>query len=480
MTDRANNPNIPVPLFVDLDGTLIKSDLLFEGFFGLLKLNIFYVFMVLFWFFRGKSYLKSQIAKRVNIDPALLPYNLSFLNFLRDEVDRGRPLVLATASNEKFAKRIADYLGIFSCVLASGENLNLSGKNKLKMIINKNGGSVFDYAGNAKADLEIFRYSRAIILVNPERGVEAAAGKIAEIQQVIRENDGGLFVYLKALRVHQWMKNMLLFVPLLTAHQWFNPMLIFDTVIAFISFSICVSGVYLFNDLLDLPSDRAHPRKRLRPFAAGQIPATHGLILLLLLPLIGMGLATTLSLKFMAILLTYLLISLAYSAYLKTYVLIDVLVLAGLYTIRIIAGAIATGIVLSFWLLAFSIFIFFSLALVKRCSELVELIDKKTGSIRGRDYNVCDFNMLQSIGIASGCLSVLVVAFYVNSQDVIIHYSHPQVLWMICPTLLYWIGRMWLKTGRGEMHDDPLVYSMRDRGSQFILFLFFLIVIIAT
>lgn len=469
----------PSILFVDLDGTLIKSDLLIESFFALAKSAPQCFLQAPFWLLRGKAYFKSQIAARVVLAPELLPYNTEFLDFLRDEASAGRTLVLATASDQALARKVADHLGIFGGVLASDGRLNMAGEHKLQAILSLAGEKPFDYAGNASIDLKIWPRAREAILVHPENGVEDAARKSACVGRVFTSPKTGLLPYVKAMRIHQWLKNLLVFVPLLTAHAWGNGLAVLHSLQAFLAFGLCASSVYLLNDLLDLPSDRAHPRKSKRPFAAGDIPLLHGLWLIPTLLVAGVAVAATLSAMFIATLLAYLAITLAYSLHLKSYVLIDVIVLAGLYTLRVIGGAFAINTAPTFWLLAFSMCIFLSLALVKRCSELISLAKISRPKASGRDYNADDLAYLASMGTASGYLSVLVLALFINSPEVATRYAHLEVLWLLCPLVLYWVSRLWIKTGRGEMEDDPIVFTLKDRGSRIIILFSIGVVILA-
>lgn len=462
------NSKEPVPLFVDLDGTLVRSDLLWESLFLLLKLNWLYAFSVFFWLLKGKAHLKKEIAARVIPDVALLPYNESVLKLLKQKAAEGRPIYLATASHERIAHAIAAHLGIFRAVLASADGTNLSGANKLHAITTIAAAKNFDYAANDWVDLKIWSHAKSAILVNPRRGLSGAARRVCEVEEILSD-ETSFSRYLKAIRVHQWLKNLLVFVPLLTAHQWLNVAAVMDASLAFVALSLCASAIYLLNDLLDLPSDRRHPRKRERPFASGAVPLGHGVLLCIALALAGLGVAATLSPSFLAITAAYLTVTTAYSFKLKTYVIIDAMTLAGLYTLRVIAGAIAIQVAPSFWLLAFSMFIFLSLALVKRCSELRVLIDLNKAAAHGRDYRVTDLQFLQSMGVASGYLAVMVLAFFINSAEVIQEYNQPQALWLICPLVLYWVSRVWLKAGRGEMHDDPIVFAVTDRGSRYIV-----------
>jgi len=458
----------PVPLFVDLDGTLIRTDMLYESFLALLRSRPLLCLLVPFWLLRGKAHMKFMIAQHVDIDAKTIPFNRQLVDYLSGEAGSGRRLILATATAEKIAAAIAGHLGLFSRVIASTREKNISGRNKLECIREVVGDLPFDYAANAMIDVSIWKQARRALLVNPERGVERAARRVVEIERVFPADRNGLLVYLRAMRTYQWMKNLLLFVPLFTSHKFYSIPLVSSEILAFAAFSLCSSGVYVLNDLLDLPADRAHTRKRTRPFAAGDLPLAHGLILAFLSPVIGLGIALLLSPEFCAILLLYMLITTSYSMRLKAYAVVDVILLATLYTIRVIAGAVVIDVTLSFWLLAFSMFLFLSLALVKRCSELAMLRGRPDKVASGRGYHVGDLGHLQMMGVASGYLSILVVALYIDSPDVAAQYSHPQLLWILCPTLLFWISRVWLITGRGEMHDDPLIFTIRDTGSRLV------------
>lgn len=455
-----------VPLCVDLDGTLIRTDLLLESLLILIKQKPWAVLLIPLWLLRGKSALKAEIAARVDLDVETLPYQAELLEFLKIAHAAGRPLVLATATQRKFADAVAEHLGIFTSVHATEDKTNLSGAHKGALLAQHYGVKGFDYAGNGRADIPVWKFARQAIVVNPQAGVIQGAKNQCPIHETFTDRRAGIKGYAKALRIHQWLKNLLVFVPMLLAHQIYSPATWVNGILAFISFSLCASSVYLLNDLLDLPSDRLHPRKRLRPFASGTIPILHGILLIPLLLLAAVGIAVSaLPMAFVAVLGGYYLVTVSYSFWLKAVVLLDALLLAALYTVRIIGGAAATHLQLSFWLLAFSIFLFFSLALVKRYSEL--LIQKRRGKLtaHGRGYHVEDLVMLMGFGVASGFIAVLVSALYVNSTAVTTLYRHPILLWLVSPLLLFWISRIWLITHRGEMHDDPVVFAAKDKGS---------------
>ena len=458
-----------VPLIVDLDGTLIKSDLMVESALQLLRRNVLFLFRMLIWLARGKACLKEQVARRVRLDLSNIPYNRRFVSFLKQEVGRGRPVYLATASDARLAVPIAEHFGLFERVLASDGRINLRGKKKLKAIQEATEEGPFDYAGNARVDVPIWRRARRAIVVNPGLGVERAARRCSDVAAVFEDRPAGLMVYLRAIRVHQWLKNLLIGVPLLTSHSWNNLPAALSLLLAFVSFSLSASATYLLNDLLDLSADRRHPRKSQRPLASGDLSLVPAVGLMIGLMAAGLALAAVVSHEFLLILLLYVGLTVCYSLYFKTLVLIDVILLASLYTLRILAGTAAIGVALSYWLFAFSMFLFLSLALVKRCSELQSMQETGLDKASGRDYRVTDLSILSGMGIAAGYLAVLVLALFVNSPHDLSHYSHPNRLWLLCPPMAYWVSRLWIKTSRGEMHDDPLLYSVRDRASWIIV-----------
>ncbi|MBC7701994.1 UbiA family prenyltransferase [Aquabacterium sp.] len=455
-----------IPLCVDLDGTLIHSDLLFESFLLLVKQNPLYLFLVPLWLLGGKAKLKAEIARRVQLNGAALPYSESFVDWLKAQKSQGREIWLCTASDQRMAQAVAHHVGLFDGVLASDGQTNLSGSNKAQQLVQRFGERGFDYCGNHHVDLKVWQHARAAIVVNAKPGLEASARACTQVDAVFQPPKSGIKVALKALRVHQWAKNALIFVPLAAAHRLQDMPTLVAGLVAFVAFSLCASSVYLLNDMLDLEAARQHPRKCKRPFAAGTLSLLFGLVAAPVLLLISLALALALlPLKFLAVLGAYYLVTLAYSFGLKRLVMIDVLTLAGLYTVRIVAGAAATGIPLSFWLLLFAIFIFLSLAIVKRYAELLAM--RKQGQLKasGRGYQVEDLALLQSLGSSSGYISILVLALYVNSPDIAVLYGHPKVVWMLCPIMLYWVSRVWMQTHRGHMHDDPLVFALKDRVS---------------
>ena len=455
-----------IALCVDLDGTLIRSDLLVESLFALLGRQPVTGLRLPFWLAAGKARFKHRIAARTDLDIAALPYNEDVVEFVRAERAKGRRIVLATASHEKFATAVARHLDLFDAVVATGDGgANLAGEAKLDRILAELDGQPFDYIGNARADLAIWAAAHRAILVEPSAGLARAARRVATVAKVFPRPRDRAGAYFKALRPHQWAKNLLMFLPLAMGHKLGEPTLVWQAALGFVAFSLCASSVYLLNDLIDLESDRRHPRKRFRPFAAGRVPLTHGLALIPVLLLASLAVALVLPFPFLPVLGFYYVCTLAYSLKLKRISSLDVLVLAGLYTLRIIAGAAAVLVMPSFWLLAFSMFFFLSLAMVKRYAELLSVRDQGGSAAAGRNYQSVDMETLAQLGSGSGYCAVLVLALYVNSDQVRLVYGRPEVIWLFCPLLLYWITRVWLGTRRGKMHDDPVVFAIRDRVS---------------
>ncbi|WNG61344.1 UbiA family prenyltransferase [Archangium gephyra] len=401
------------PLAVELDGVLVRTDTLHEGLLRLLKLQPYLAPAVLAWSLRGPSFLRAEVARRVELDVALLPYDEVLLSHLSEEKARGRRVVLATSADRKVAEAVAAHLGLFDAVHARGE---------------------------------------------PFTEPHEEARRTAPSKPLGR-------TLLKALRVHQWAKNILLFVPLLAAHKALDAPLLVQAVLGFVSFSLCASSVYVLNDLLDLDSDRKHPTKRRRPFASGDLPVSAGLWMAPLLLGSGAVVALLLPRVFLALLATYYAVTLAYSFYLKQVMMMDVLVLAGLYTVRIFGGSLAVGVPTSSWLFSFSMFLFLSLALVKRLSEVRRLRQSNESAAPGRGYVAGDYEQLAILGVSSGYLSVLVLALYITSKEVTVLYLSPERLWLLCPVMLYWVGRVWLLAHRGLVNEDPLVFALKDKVS---------------
>ncbi len=469
MTERHVDDDV-LPLCVDLDGTLIRSDLLLESALELLRRNPLLLFAFVPWALGGRAKLKREIARRACVDPVALPYDPRVVELVHGNAD-ARAVVLCTAADKQLADKVAAHVGGFSGVMASDGARNLSGRNKATALVERYGERGFDYVGNERRDLHIWRHAHGAIVVNATATLPGRVSKDCEVLQVLSREPADWRVWIKALRVHQWLKNLLVLLPLLAAHLVFNGRAVGSAVAAFLIFSVCASGVYVLNDLLDLSADRRHPRKRERPFASGRLPLSAGCVAAPVLTLGAFAAAIALSPRFALVLLGYYVLTLAYSMWLKRIVMLDVVLLAALYTVRIIAGAAVIDTGLSFWLLAFSMFLFLSLAMLKRYAELRVMRNDGAGRVRGRGYGVDDLVLVQSLGGASGYLSVLVLALYINSTASEALYRHPQVLWLLCPLLLYWISRVWVVAHRDAMNDDPVIFALVDPVSRVLLVL---------
>jgi 4-hydroxybenzoate polyprenyltransferase/phosphoserine phosphatase len=467
-------------LCVDLDGTLVKSDTLHDSALAVARHHPRALVNIPGWLAQGKAALKRHLANTVQLDVAHLPYNRELLQYLEQQRATGRPLYLATAADADTANRIAAHLGIFTGVLASDGQLNLAGKNKLAAFQSRFGDN-FSYIGNALPDLPLLQHCQEPMVANPTPALRAALHK-ARITPVrtFDERVSPFKAWLKAIRLHQWAKNTLIFVPLILAHAW-APGLLAGATLAFYSFGLCASATYIINDLLDLEVDRQHPRKRRRPFASGDLSALSGVLVVILFLAASLTLALLVPHAIAALspqllylikphyfllwLGVYLVTTLAYSLHFKRTVLVDVIILSGLYTIRIIAGSAASGIAVSTWLGSFSIFFFLSLAFVKRFAELENLRERGGVSAGGRGYHVADIEQLRSFGSASGYASVVVLTLYISTLDAAHLYQHSRRLWLLVPVLLLWISRLWLMASRGHLNEDPVVYAITDRRS---------------
>lgn len=467
------------PLYVDLDGTLTYTDLLFESALVLIKKNPLYLFLCLLWLRQGRARTKAEIANRVQLDMALLPYNETCLDYLRQQGAAGRRLVLASAANQRLTRQVADHLGLFDAVLDCHPSINLKSTAKLRLIQQDAAGQAFAYAGNSHADLAIWEQAHEVILVNASTALTRKVNRLCTPSLVIPARPLSVRLLAQALRLHQWAKNLLLFIPLMAAQtlssdKWLACML------GFIAFGLCASATYVINDLLDLAADRIHPRKRARAFAAGRLSIPFGLGLVALLLPLSLWLAALTSLPFLGLILLYIVVTLSYSFWLKRVALVDVLILALLYTHRVLAGGVASDLEISSWLLAVSLFMCLSLALVKRCAELELISDAEHEPLAGRGYSDKDLRYLMPMGIASGFIAVMVLALFIDTQAGAAMYPRAELLWLTLPIMSFWIMRMWIKTSRKEIDDDPLLFAVTDKVSWTVAFMFAAIVVAAS
>ncbi|MDF1765120.1 MAG: UbiA family prenyltransferase [Gammaproteobacteria bacterium] len=467
-------PAAPMPLFVDLDGTVIKSDLLFESVLWLLRHRPWTLLLLPFWLLRGRAYLKYAVANHACPELDHQPRNPEFEAYLHDEAARGRDLILISASDERLVRRVADQLGCFVDAIGSDAHTNLKGAAKLLRIQHLCGERRFAYAGDSHADLVVWQAAAQIISVNATPGVRseinslpAENASLAPLHFDKPASRGRAFW--RALRPHQWLKNGLLFLPLLLSHQLGNFDLLLAACIGFTSFSLCASSVYLLNDMLDLESDRAHTSKHTRPFAAGDLSLRIGFVAAPLLLLAAFAIAASLKTEFIAVLALYWVATLLYSLVLKAIFLLDAVVLAGLFTARIIAGSAAIGVVTTDWLLAFSLCMFFGLALVKRYAELMNLQKRGKSASTGRGYRVEHLTLLRRLGLVSNSVAVAVFALYALAPSTVQLYSEPFLLLPACLGILYLVLRLWSIARAGELEEDPVRFAMRDHRSQLVL-----------
>ena len=460
----AADPATAIPLCVDLDGTLVKSDTFHDSLCVLLRHSPLTIAQIPGWWRRGgKAQVKAQVAAVAPLDAAYLPYNQAVLRFLEEQHRLGRPIFLATGADASLANRVSAHLGLFSGVLASDGTINMTGSHKLAGL--QQLFSEFDYIGNARPDLPALSHANNAYIANPTLGLRSALKTSRlHITASFQDKEPRRATIFKSIRVHQWAKNVLLFLPLLLSHKISWPTSI-AAIEAFFCFSFVASANYLVNDLLDIESDRKHLKKRSRPFAAGDLSVIGGLEIAFLLVVACCALLPRLPVDFALWLLLYAAVTSAYSLILKRIPLVDVLVLSGLYAVRMLAGAAATGTLVSPWLSSFAIFLFLSLAMVKRFSELEGLRERGVANSHGRGYVVTDLEQIRSFGTASAYAAVVVFSLYITRPDVDALYRHSGRLWLIVPFMLYWLNRVWLLASRGELDEDPVIFAIRDRVS---------------
>jgi 4-hydroxybenzoate polyprenyltransferase len=471
------------PLCVDLDGTLVKSDTLLDTVIVLARQSPASLLQFPKWIARGKAAFKQKVSALASIDVVHLPYNQPLLEYLRQQHAEGREIYLTTGADTVLAERVAAHLGIFCGVLASDGSVNLTGHNKLAAFQERFPGG-FCYIGNARPDVSLLTHCVHPMVANPHSALRSglrSAGIVPE--RTFNDCASPWKAWVKAIRLHQWAKNVLIFLPVLLAHvRTVGPMV--AALLAFVSFGLAASSTYIVNDLLDLEADRHHPRKRRRPFAAGDLSPMVGVATVVLFASLSLAIAVSIRRtvsalspdfpvhgqgQFLEWLLIYAVVTTAYSLRLKRMMLVDVITLSGLYTIRILAGSAASGVAVSQWLAAFSIFFFLSLAFVKRFSE-VESLRLRTDAagallVKGRGYRIVDLEQLRSFGTSSGYASVVVFALYIGNEVSESLYPHHTRLWLLVPVLLLWISRLWLIASRGDLHEDPVIYAIMDKKS---------------
>lgn len=469
-----------IPLCVDLDGTLLKSDLLYESIAYLLKKNIFYFFLIPFWFFKGRYFIKYKLHSYLSPNIKSMTYNNDIINFIKKEKTKGRKIILVTATVQSLAEKVAEHLMLFDEVIGSKDNVNLVGSNKGDYLLSLYGKGGFDYIGDSVKDLFVWKYCRLAHVVTKNSFFTESVAKTAEIGHVFDDRTNNFKVFLRQIRIHQWIKNLILFLPPLLAHK-IDLQLFLQGLAGFIAFSLTSSGIYIINDIADLESDRNHTVKRHRPIASGEFKLTTSFKIIPLFILSGLLISYfTLGDNFTLILLTYTFITILYSFKLKKIFVFDIITLSLLYSIRLIAGGIATSTEISQWLFGFSMFIFLSLGAMKRYTELKGLIEENKTKTRGRDYYTEDIPLINIIGISAGMISTLIFILYIDNPEVIKLYNNPFYLYLITPVVLYWILRMWFIAHRGSMNEDPVVFALKDKTSYYTALAILLIALGAT
>ena len=457
-----------VPLVVDLDGTLILSDTLVESALVLIKQKPWLVFSLAAWLLQGRAVVKAEIARRVKLSVENLPYRAELLEYLKVEREAGRSVILATAAHGSIAEAIAAQTGLFAEVLASDTEINLKGPRKRDALVERFGVRQFDYVGDSRDDVPVWEASRVAHVAGAVTKAPASALAAGAMPGLAFSNRKPTFrTWLRAMRIHQWLKNVLVFIPPVMAHQ-INGEVMWPLAITFFAFSLLASATYIVNDLFDLASDRMHPKKSTRPFASGELSIAQGFVSAVFLGVAGIALGATVGLPLVACLLAYLAMTLTYSHMLKNKPVIDVVLLAVLHTLRVFTGGIVSGFFISAWLFQFSIFLFLSLAFVKRYSELRRLHMEEKSDTPGRGYRHGDRDIVSQAGVATGVAAGLVLALYINGQDIQRLYPRPYMLWIVCPLFVYWITRVWLIAHRGNMSEDPILFAMHDKVSYIV------------
>jgi len=461
------------PLCVDLDGTVLHSDTLYESFCVFIRNHPQRFFELVAQLFKNRVALKTFLATEVKLDVESLPYNEDVLRLIRGAKEAGRKVLLVSASHRNLVEPIADHLGVFDEVVATDGETNIKGQAKADLLVGRYGEGGFDYVGDSKADLKVWTVCHTAHVVRKNSLAEEtrAGGGAKEVESVGTDGGFPLVALVKQMRVHQWVKNILVFVPLITAGRFFDLSALVPTIILFAAWSLVASGIYFANDLVDLEGDRAHDKKRERPMASGALPLSWGIALSPLLLVCGLGLGFVAGWSAGIVLLSYIVISQAYSLHLKRRLLVDVFCLAFLYTVRIVGGGEASGNSVTIWLLAFSSLLFLGLAFLKRCSELYLVRQKGRVHTGNRGYSIEDIPIMMMFGVASTFSATIVLSLYMNSNVASEIYTRPALLWILVPLTLFWQCRLWIATTRGEMEHDPIVFSAKDPVSWGIFFL---------
>ncbi|MCB1196809.1 MAG: UbiA family prenyltransferase [Deltaproteobacteria bacterium] len=463
-----------IPLCVDLDNTLVMSDLLLENILNSVKKRPQTLLIMPWWLLRGRQYFKHKVEEHTNIAFEMLPYREEVLELIGKKKREGASVYLVSANTQKNVHGVCKYLNLFDGYFCSDHQKNLKGAIKSKFLTQRFGEKKFDYVGDHLCDFEVFRYSKNAYFVGNASVGKILRNKGIQFEQNYSTGRVSMREFFRAIRIHQWLKNILIFLPLLLSHKIFEVEKFHHALVAFFCMSLTASATYIINDLFDIESDRAHPEKKNRPFASGKIQIKTGVLLSMLLLSGALVVSFFESVALCKLLFIYTAITLFYSLYLKSIAILDVIVLAFLYTHRIIIGSVITNIRLSEWLFSFSIFLFFSLGFLKRNNEILKKNQSKEGNgqnVLGRGYLVSDLEIIQIFGVSAGVCSVLIFVLYINSEAMSALYQVKYWLWLIAPLLLFWVGRIWLKAARGLIDEDPIVFTMKDTKG-YLIFVF--------
>ena len=473
MSDR------PIPLCVDLDGTLSKTDSLLEGLLFLIKHNIGAAIKVPFWMLKGRAFLKARVAEHAPLDTTNLPFDAEVLARIQTARHAGQKTVLCTGADRRYAEAVEARLQLFDRLMSSDGIRNLTGSNKTRALVTEFGEKAYDFIGDSHADFGALKNARTAMLVRASGRLRRKLRNHPGLEILVPRQRVQPTSVLRQIRIHQWIKNVLIFLPLVAAQRFDDISSVVACITGFLSFSLCASSIYVLNDLMDVRADRRHPTKQFRPIAAAEIPIRWAIAMIPALLLLGLVSAIGLPIEFIGVLVGYLFVAFVYNIWAKNVAVLDTLFLAGMYTIRILAGAAAISVIPSFWLLALSMFLFLSIAIAKRYTELLQLALDDGEVIPGRQYGNVDLGTLVAQGTASGYAAVLVLALYINSDEIAANYAHPMVIWLACPVLLYWVSKLWLNAARNELPDDPLMWAMTNRVSRGLAIVFLLLLLVA-
>ena len=465
-------------LFVDLDKTLIKSDFLLESFVRYFSQNIFapiLCFGVLIT--KGKVGLKKFLSNKSQISIENLPYDQQVLDAIYQWKENcpQEKVILISATDQNIIEQIACHLKCFDAWYGT-ENENLKSEIKLKKIKDLTGDASFSYIGDSFADLVIWERAKKCYLVNPTKSLVKSVTKINDSIEIIVSKKSNLFSeIIKTIRVHQWVKNLLIFIPTILSLQPFVDLL-GDLVSGFFAFSFIASAFYILNDLFDIENDRVHHSKKNRAFASGSLSINQGFFIFILLIAVAILISISLPQAFQLLLLLYAVATFTYSKYLKKLVIFDILTLSALYLLRVITGGALVELTISNWLLTFSVFFFLFLASVKRWVELDKL---NAEVVTGRGYQISDKSFIANLSYFSGLISILVICLYIESQQALTLYNQSKILWLTPIILLYWVLETLFKVERGQIDEDPVKYALKSKTSYMALIGFIIIFLLS-